>query len=219
MRISIDKKVFEQFHGEFFVGCIVCSGMTNKKSSADSEEMLRDMEEYVKLNFNDDTMKTHHLVSAWKAATAHYGDKYHHYHTHLESMIKEILAGKQVAPENKLMDLVHFFSLKHIVPLTAIDLSKVGKKLNFTLMSDDVKNELVFRDETGVLVRKFAEAKPKDAVTEKTGDALIYVEGVPPLREDHLDNILHEMGDLVKVFCGGKIKRVILTKHKLSADF
>ena len=100
MKISIDKKVFDSFHDEFFVGCIVCTGINNKGASPDGEEMLRDMEEYVRLSFNADTLASHHLVSAWKAATAHYGEKYHHYHTHLEHMFKEILAGKEISSEN-----------------------------------------------------------------------------------------------------------------------
>ncbi|HLC20345.1 MAG TPA: hypothetical protein VJK72_05465 [Candidatus Nanoarchaeia archaeon] len=218
MKLSVDKKVFENFHGELFVGAIACFDINNAVASAETEEMLHDMAEYVRLNFNADTLKTHHLVSAWKAATAHYGEKFQHYHTHIEEMIKHILAGKHLSSENKLADLVHFFSLKYIVPLTAIDLKNVGKKLVFTLHSDDTKNELVFRDERAILVRKFAEAKQQHHVTEKTSNALIFVEGVPPLHQEQMSNILEEVASLVKIFCGGKTKRIILTKHKLSAE-
>lgn len=218
MKLSVDKKVFENFHGELFVGAIACFGINNTAASAETEEMLHDMEEYVRLNFNADTMKTHHLVSAWNAATAHYGEKFKHYHTPLEEMVKTILAGKHILPENKLLNLVRFFSLKYVVPLTALDLKNVGKKLMFTLQSDETKNELVFRDEHTVLVRKFADAKLQHHATEKTSNALIFVEGVPPLHQEQMSNILEEVASLVKIFCGGKTKRIILTKHKLSAE-
>ena len=215
MKMSVDRKVFEKFHGDFFAGCIACRGLNNKGSSAESEEMLRDIEEYVHLNFNADTLKTNNLVSSWKAATAHYGEQFQHYHTALEKMLKTVLDRKRVPAENKLVNLINFFSLKHLVPLTALDLKNVGTKLVFTL-SDH--NDLVLRNDKAVLVRKFADEKPQHHVTEKTSDALIFVEGVPPLHHEHLDNILEEVAGLVKVFCGGTTKRVILTKHKLSAE-
>lgn len=215
MKISIDKAVFAS-HDHFMVGCLSVSGVNISKASAEIPEMLRDIEEYVRLNFNEDAVQSHHLISAWKAAVAHYGEKFHHYQTNVEQLMKVVLTGGEIKSENKLVDLVHFFTLKFLVPMNVIDLKKVSGKLLFTLAEG---GELVFKDDKHVLARKLNyELNSKVVVTDKTTDALVYIEALPPLNVQQLDNILQEAAGLVKAFCGGKVKRFILTKEKLSAE-
>ena len=125
MNISIHPNVFTEFNQNFSVGILHCTDIDNNKSPVDIHEMLRDIEEYIKLTFTKENAKTHHLVSAWNTAIAHYGDKFHHYHTNVERLMKHVLDGDELASSTKINDLTNFFALKNLVPMGALDADKI----------------------------------------------------------------------------------------------
>ncbi len=229
MKIRIEPQVFEKFHEEFMVGVISCSDISLKGNSSDLQEMLHDVEELIRVSFNPDTVANHQMVSAWKAAVAHFGEKATHYQTNAEKMIRTILEGKEVPHSDKLIDLCNFISLKYIIPLGVFDVQKVESPLFFTLAKGDETfsqkkeaiepGELLLCDGEDVLARKLDYVQnPKAHVTVKTKNALITLEALPPINEDKLAAYVDELAGLIRIFCGGKFKKVILSKRKMSAD-
>ena len=232
MKVEIDKKVFSSFNQKFMVGVIRCAGIDNSGSPADIHEMLRDIEELIRVNFTPITIKTHNLITAWQAAVAHFGEKAKHYQSNVERMMKLVLDGEDIKSVNKLHDLCNFISLKYLVPMGVNDSKKISGNLRFVIASGKEKfhadkeatgveaGELILRGNAEVLSRKLDyRQSPKAAVSEKTKNAVVHIEAVPPVSEEKLRNITEELAGLIRIFCGGKIKRAVLSKKKPSVDF
>ena len=227
MKVSINKKVFESFNDKFAIGILWCSGINNTGSPADIHEMLRDVEELIRINFNPASLQTHELISAWKSAIAHYGEKAKHFQSNVERMMNHIIEGEDIDTENKLGDLCNFISLKHIIPLGVTDIDKIKDNIEFTLASNErwntvplEKNELIMNAGDDVLARKLDYIiSKKGEVDKKTKNALLHIEAIPPIDENRLMNILEELQGLIRIFCGGKIKKAILKKDKAQIEF
>lgn len=232
MKVAINQKVFENFHEQFMVGLVLCTDINNTGSPADLHEMLRDVAELIRVNFNPINLQTHQLISAWKAAVAHFGGKFQHYQSNVERMMTLILEGDDPTSKNKLADLCNFMALKHITPVGATDAKKVAGNLEFAVAQGDEdfhinaktttveKDELILSDGLDVLARKLDyDTSPKAEVSAKTKHALIHIEALPPISEAKLERIMDELAGLVRVFCGGKTKKAILTKARPSVEF
>ena len=227
MKVSINKKVFEVFNDRFHVGLLWCSNLNNSGSPADIHEMLRDVEELVRINFNPSSLQTHELISAWKSAVAHYGEKAQHFQSSVERMMTYVLEGEDIETKNKLGDLCNFISLKYLVPLGVTDTDKAEGNIEFTLAGSEKwngspieKNELIMKAGDDVISRKLDfNISSKGEVDKKTKNAIIHIEAIPPIDENRLMNILEELQGLVRIFCGAKIKKTILKNDKNEIDF
>ena len=232
MKIEIDKKVFDGFHQKFMVGVIWCKGVDNSGNPADIYEMLRDVEELIRVNFTSITIKTHNLITAWQAAVAHFGEKAKHYQSNVERMLKSILDGEGIKSENKLVDLCNFISLKYLVPVGVNDSKKIAGNLSFTIASGKEKfhidrktvhpeaGELILRGSVEVLSRKLDYRQtPRALVSKSTKNAVVHIEAVPPVSEQKLANITEELAGLARIFCGGKVKRAVLSNKNPSVEF
>lgn len=210
MKITIDEGVFEKFHKKFLVGLIICKGIDNEKDSSEIHEMLKDIEDYIKLNFNPITIKSHDLISVWQTAVEGFG-KVKNYQSSVEKMMKMALKNEVIPRENRLGDLCNFISLKNIVPLDQIDLEETVSDLDFAVKG----KELVLKEGGIMISKKFAYVKNRRfEVHRKTKNALVFLEAIPPLTEAKVRKITEELADLIKTFCGGKIKVSILSSKK-----
>ncbi|MFC1801320.1 hypothetical protein ACFLZB_02560 [Nanoarchaeota archaeon] len=210
MKIEIKDEVFDKFNKKFLVGLIICKGLNNEGDSSEIHHMLKELEEYIKLNFNPITIKTHDLISVWQTAVEGFG-KVKNYKSSVEKMMEMALKNKEIPRENLVGDLCNFISLKYIVPLDQIDLEELSGDLEFGVKGKD----LVLREGGIIISKKFAYTKNKDyEVSKKTKDSLIYLEAIPPLTESRVLKIVEELADLVKTFCKGRIKAGILNSKK-----
>lgn len=232
MKLSIEPEVFARFHEQFVVGALFCSRLNNKGGSTDIHEMLVDLEELIRLNFTPEGLAAHKFISAWNAAVAHFGEKFHHYQSNVEVLMKHVLQGEELPRKDKLGDLVTFFSLKYIVPMGAFDVSHVAGNVRFTLADENdlffqgktahrlENGELIFRDDEHVLSTKLQyEPSPRVLVSGKTTAALILIEALPPFGLSTVETLLIELGGLIRVFCDGKITRAMLSKEKPAVEF
>lgn len=210
MKAEIKKEVFEKFNKKFMVGLLVCSDLDNKGHLEEIHKLLEEVENFIRLDFNPITLKTHDLISAWEVAAESFTGK-KHYCSILETMMRDILDGKKLERQNKLKDLVNFISLKYLVPIDCFDLGLIEGDLKFEIKNKD----LVFRQGGYKLAEKIAlKRNRKFDVTEKTKEAVVYIEALPPLKEDKVEEIMHELGDLIKTFCKAKVKPYFLTRKK-----
>ncbi len=198
MKIQIDPAVFEKFNG-FTVGIIFCQ-INNTEHSDDIYEMLRDIEEYVRISFNKNA-----LISTSKAAQQ-LGLK--HYHTRVEMLMETVLKGKEIPNKDTLTNLCNFIALKHLVPVGALDARNLGNLL-FTIDN----GELVLKDKKVVSRQLLYEADPSVEVSKKTQTALVLVETLPPVDAGKMVHVVDELADLIKIFCGRVQKKVLSEKQ------
>lgn len=228
MKVCIEKSVFEKFSPDFIVGVLFCSKLDNRTQEMDIPEMLRDIEEFVRITFSPENARKSSLLSAWKAAHEHFGDQFKHYHTNVERLMLDVLDGKEIPRKDKLADLCNFMSLKHIVPIGAFDASKIQGDISFRVAEGKelfgkqavMAGELVLCDDTSILARKLHyEAEGRYGITKKTQHAIVLIEALPPVDSVQLLNIVEELAVLIKIFCGGTVQKGVLNKDQLEIPF
>ena len=145
-----------------------------------------------------------------------------------------ILSGIELKHINKLVDTYNFISIKHLIPVGGDDLDKIegdivlkfakGNEPFTELNSDEVKNpnqgEVVYVDDKDVLCRRWNWRKcDKSKMTEKTINASLVIEGLPPVTKEELEKIVKELEILINKYCGGETKYYILDKNNSEIKF
>lgn len=222
MKVEISKEVFKKFHKNFMVGLIICQNINNTGESTEIYKLTEEISQFIRLNFNLETLKTHDLISSWETVIEEFGPAARHYQSSVERMMRQILQNKKIKSENKLIDLCHYLSLKHIIPLGYNDSDKLTSGLKFALaqgtekftdpeLKPPKKGELILLDKTRLLAKKLDYRQSKRTKpTPKTKKAIIHIEALPPLKEKKLLKILKELSQLIQSFCQGKTKTAIL---------
>ena len=118
-----------------------------------------------------------------------------------------------------------YISIKHMVPVGGDDIDKVegdivlrlasGTETFRALNSEEIKNpklgEVVYCDEKEVLCRRWNWREcDKSKMTETTKNVILVVEGLPPVSHIAAQEIIDELAELVKKYCGGDISKNIL---------
>tara|TARA_Y100000310_G_C20626372_1_gene786128 strand:+ start:229 stop:894 length:666 start_codon:yes stop_codon:yes gene_type:complete len=216
--------VFSKFNPDFKLVVFKLTGIDNETKLKEAHHLLNEVEELTRLTSNKENMKNHYLISPWVVAQQKFGEKAKHYHTSLERLMNKVLKNKTVADNEVLTNLLRYISLKYFVPIGVDDQEKVQGNLTFELATGKekisplktIKKEaLYYHDQKNVLGTKLDYWKSKRTLlTRSSTSALIHFEILPPLDKKQMDPILKETKELIKVFCGGKIKTLVLDKKK-----
>jgi DNA/RNA-binding domain of Phe-tRNA-synthetase-like protein len=70
-------------------------------------------------------------VAAWREAYKNFGIKQTRYRSSVERLVKNVLAGRELARVNAFVDLYNAVSLAHVLPLGADDLDQVAAPFAF----------------------------------------------------------------------------------------
>lgn len=228
MKITITPDVFQKFNKDFRVVFIAVKGINNSDKVEESKHLLKEIQQLVKLTFNKDTVENHSLIQPWLAARQEYGRKARHYHTSTERLIHKVLRGQSIVSGNTLENLVRYLSLKHIMPMSVDDLSKINgdliitvakKKERLSALKSLHEGEIYYRDNSAILGKKLDSWRNRVTMVDaKTTSALIHIESLPPITGKKLQQVTRELQSLVKVFCGGASKIVLLDKDKKTIE-
>lgn len=228
MKLTITPDVFQKFNKDFRVVFIAVKGIDNSDKAEESKHLLKEIQQLVKLTFNKDTMENHSLIQSWLAARQEYGKKAIHYHTSTEKLIRKVLRGQSIVSGNTLENLVRYLSLKHIMPMSVDDLSKINgdliitvakKKERLSALKSLHEGEIYYRDHSAILGKKLDSWRNRvTRVDAKTTSALIHIESLPPITGKKLQQVTRELQSLVKVFCRGTSKVVLLDKDKKTIE-
>lgn len=219
MKITVRPEVFQKLHPKFTAAFILAMGIDNQSKAKEAGHLLREMERIVLMTFNKDTYKTHHLIAPWTVAQEEFGNKAEHLHTSVEQLLKKVLNHKNVAAKDTATNLLRYLALKHIVPFGLDDPSKVTKEIVFGVSSGKEKKlhkgVVYYRDAKKLLGAKLDYWKnTKTALKPVSKSALIHFEFLPPVNLQKQKEIITETTELLKAFCGGKIKVAVLDKKK-----
>jgi DNA/RNA-binding domain of Phe-tRNA-synthetase-like protein len=221
MKITIDKRVFKDFHPQLRVGFIFVTDIKNTEHLQKAQDLLRETSLLAKLTHNKDSLQNHDLIAPWIVARQHFGKKSVHYHTSVERLVHTLQQGKSLVTRDTLTNLTRYIALKHLVPTGIDDFTKLDGDVTFSIAngtkSHVKKGNLFYHDGKQVLGVKLDHWKnPKTKLRKKSTEALLHIEALPPINSKQLTIILKEAKDLITMFCGGKSKVVILHKGKNS---
>lgn len=212
MKIQIEKGVFEKFHPRLKIAFILVKNLDNSSKLKESRHILKEIEDYIRLTFNKENAKTHGLIAPWKVAQKEFGLLARHYCTSLEKLLDQTLQKKKIVSDNVLSNLLCYLSLKHLTPFGADDFDKISGGLTFAFKkTGPKKGDLYYHDSSKILGAKLDYWKnPRTALKGRTKSALVHFEFLPPFDQRRQSVLLKEAEELIRTFCGGKIKILIL---------
>ncbi|MDP3964850.1 MAG: phenylalanine--tRNA ligase beta subunit-related protein [bacterium] len=222
MNFIVDQSVFE-LYPELRIGLVMARGVQNTYRDNSIAGLLRDAETGIRSGPYD--FKTDPRVIAWMEAHKSFGSDPKRYAPSIYALIKRVAKGGELPSINPLVDLYNIVSLKYVVPIGGEDLDACVGDIRLTRAAGSEQfielgkseasppetGEVVYRDDQGVLCRKFnwREAE-RTKLTEKTTNAVIVIETLPPVSFEALRETVEDLAQLIQTHCGGVVKHQIL---------
>lgn len=224
MKFKIDSGIFERFPG-LSIGVVIAREIDNRGQSVELLDLIREKEKEIREKFDIESLSQHPRIESWRKAYATFGAKPSKYRSSVESLYRMILKGMSLRQINKIVDIYNYISLKHMIPAGGDDTAKVegdiglifargGEPfvaLNSTQKESAEKGEVVYVDDKEVLCRRWNWREcDKTKMTEETKDVVLVIEGLPPATRQDVHFIVHDLSELVKRYCAGSLRAVVL---------
>ena len=232
MNFTIESDIFDMFP-HLHVGLLVIKDVDNTKPSDEITHMLRKAEEHVRNEMEVETFKEHPHIAALQEAHRTYGNNPNKYPPSVQALCKRILKGGQLPSINPLVDIYNIVSLNNIICAGCEDLDVVEGDIRlafaegsepFRALGEEEntppdKGEIVYKDDAGVICRKFNWREgDRTKLTEHTNNAVLVIEGLPPVSVELLENALNDLEELVVSYCGGFTEQHLLHRDNQSAS-
>jgi DNA/RNA-binding domain of Phe-tRNA-synthetase-like protein len=165
-------------------------------------------------------------IAAWRAAYKGFGIKQTRYRSSVERLVKNVLAGRELARVNAFVDLYNAVSLAHVLPLGADDLDRVAPPLvfrtaregdSFVDMAEEgdtpeapKPGEIVYADAGHVLCRRWNwRQDARSIIRPETRRAVVTVQANGA---GDVEAGTHDLVDLIEKYCGGTCRVAILDR-------
>lgn len=217
MQFSVTPEIFERFPS-LTVGIIVCRNMRTNDSSPEILKHLREAEVRARAAIPDpERLKEHPTIAAWQEAHRTFGSNPNKFPSSIHALLKRVTKGNELPSINALVDLYNVISLKYIVPVGGEDLDQCRGDIrltiadgteSFTAIGETTNEspepgEVIYRDDAGVLCRKFNwREAARTCLTHETKNAVLVIEAIPPTTRSELEAAMKELSELAQKFAG-----------------
>ncbi len=224
MKFKVDSKIFENYPG-FLDGIVVVKNIDNSGHDPEVTNLLRETERRVRALTGFESVNEHPKVAAWREAHRKFGNNPKKKPPSIQAIFRRVYKGGELPTINKLVDLYNAMSLKYIIPAGGEDMDKCKGNIELAYASGDEEfielggtennppetGEVVYKDRAGVICRKFNWREgDRTKLAEETRNAVLVLEGLPPVTRDELQEALDELRKLVQKYCGGEARAHIL---------
>lgn len=224
--IKVSEKIFENNPG-LAIGIIRLENIDNSGDHPEIRDLLRRAEKGLRNDFESEGINNHPHILAWRDAHKKFGNNPKRYAPSVWAVTKRVAKGGELPSINSLVDLYNYICLKYIVPVGGEDLDRCKGEISLAYADGDEKfieiggeennppekGEIVYKDEAGVLCRKFNwREADRTKLTKETKNAIIVIETLLPFGRKDLEAAIEEFKDLAKKYCGGSSVSVILEK-------
>jgi len=224
---SISDDIFSLFP-EYARGVVLAFDVSNADSPPSLVEMLREAEASVRDRVKLEELAAHPRISSWREAFRNLGIKPSEFRSSIEAMARRVLRRHELPSINALVDTGNILSLRHFLPVGshAIDVldhdialcRASGEEEFVPLGSEQAEHpdpgEVVFTEGNTVLTRRWSWRQGRHTLTLPTTTAVEFnVDGLPPVAKSEVAAICREIMDLVREFCGGKMRCEILERQ------
>jgi DNA/RNA-binding domain of Phe-tRNA-synthetase-like protein len=171
-------------------------------------------------------------IAAWRRAYKGFGIKQTRYRSSVERLLKNVLAGRELARVNSFVDLYNAVSLAHVLPLGADDLDHIMPPLAFRFAREGDSfvdmaepgeageteaprpGEVVYADTRHVLCRRWNwRQDARSLITPATRRAVV------TLQANGHGDVAAAAADLMQLtgeFCGGQCRVAVLDRARTS---
>jgi len=224
MKFKINKQIFQNYPG-FIDGILVVKNIDNSGSNSEITALLRETEKKVRAIPGIESVNDYPKIAAWREAHRKFGNNPKKKPPSVQAVFHRVYKGGELPAINKLVDLYNCLSLKCIIPAGGEDLDKCVGDIELTYADGNEEfielggtennppkaGEVVYKDQAGVICRKFNWREgDRTKLTENTKNAVVVLEGLSPVTRNELQRALNELGELVQKYCGGEVNSYIL---------
>ncbi len=232
MKFRIDERIFKDYP-QLYVGLITVRDADNVGESNEITGLLRSIEKETKERYFGINIPEHPHIKPWREAYEKFGSKPRDFRCSAEALLRMVLNGRQLRHISKIVDLYNYISLKYTLTLGGEDLDKMKGDLvlsyaegtepfvalGSTENESPSKGEVVYKDDLGVVCRRWNwRESDRTKLEETTRNAVLVLEGIPPIQNSTIEEASKELEILVKKYCGGSAKVVFLNAENNSVD-
>jgi len=232
MKDIVSKEVFAKFPN-YIRGVVIARGVDNHGEKSKLIEMLSEVVAKATQDESLQQIKSHPRIANWRQAYTDFGTNPNKFYCSIESLARRARRGDQLPYINTLVALFNYFSLKHMVPSGGDDLRAADGDLRLTLAkgdepftplnSDEVEyppaGEVIYVDNSRVMCRRWNWRQGDHTkLLPDTTDVAINVDCLPPVAKGEAGAITEELAGLVREFCGGEVKFLLLDTANNEAD-
>jgi len=233
MKLKIDPKIFE-LYPDVLLGVAVLHNIDNKGEGEGLSQGLREEEKQAIEKVGNVPVAEHPNIVSWREAYRKFGAKPKDYPSSIENLIRRILKGEQVRHINKLVDVYNVISLRYLVPVGGEDMDKIKGDVLLTIAGNNERaifllgekearppyaNEVIYKDDNGAICRRWNwKEADRTKLTEDTKDAVMVIEGLPPVGREQIQTALSELAELLKKYCNCEVTTTVLDRDNLEVE-
>ena len=232
MKFKIDSRITDKYEG-YIDGIVVVKDIDNMGSNKEITNLIRSIEEKIQKSGDFEFVNQHPKIATWREVHRGFGSNPKKFPPSVQSIVRRVKKGGMLPEINKLVDIYNYISLKYVVPAGGEDLDKCEGAIYLTYANGNEEfvelcgedndppnqDEIVYKDDRGVICRKFnwkeADRTKLDITTK---NAVLVFECIKPVTKKEIENALEETRKLVLKYCGGKVETYILNKDNLEVN-
>ncbi|VVB98048.1 B3/4 domain protein [uncultured archaeon] len=234
MKFRIDAAIFDKFPG-LHVGAVIARGIDNSGTAEGLPGMIRAQEKEIVAKCNAEAVSQEPRIDAWRKAYSVFGGEPKKNRSSVENLYRMVLNGIELRGINKLVDCYNLVSLKHMLPLGGEDLDRMqgdvvlgfaGPSEAPALLLGDKEphpprnGEVIYKDGISTICRRWNwREADRTKLTENTRNAILVLEGLPPVTKAEIETATRELDELVRKYCGGSTVCAVLDEEKMEIEF
>jgi len=225
--LRVTAEVFQLFP-ETVLGVVTAHGIDNTGGDSGILGQLRSEEERVRERLAGVQISEHPHIAPWREAYRKFGAKPKDHPSSIENLVRRALKGQPLPSINPLVDLYNTVSLRHLVPAGGEDLDRIDGDIRLTIAAADEPaifllgeiearapkpGEVIYRDDAGAICRRWNwKEADRTKLTAATRNAVLVIEGLPPVGRDLVARAAEELAALIRTHCGGRIATALLDR-------
>lgn len=224
---SIENEIFRMFPG-YRRGVVLAFDINNGDSPPELTSLLRDAEESLRGTIKKDELATHPKISSWREAYRSFGAKPTKFRSSIEAMVRRVLNDNELPSINAIVDIGNIISLKNIVTVGGHAIDEVSNNISLrkatgeeeftafgTVKTENPEpGEIIFTEGNTVLTRRWSWRQANHTSTHKSTTSIeMNIDGLPPVTKDQVEQICQETMELIKKYCGGRLRYEILSEE------
>jgi DNA/RNA-binding domain of Phe-tRNA-synthetase-like protein len=232
MKDIVSGEVLSKFPN-YIRGVVIAKGVNNRGENQKLVELLSEVVTKATQDQSLQEIKSHPRIASWRQAYSDFGTNPNKFYCSIESLGRRARRGDQLPYINTLVALFNYFSLKHMVPSGGDDLDSADGDLRLALAKGDEPftplnsetieyppaGEVIYVDNSKVMCRRWNWRQgDQTKLTPETANVAINVDCLPPVSKGEAETITGELAELVREFCGGEVKYMLLDTSQNEAE-
>jgi DNA/RNA-binding domain of Phe-tRNA-synthetase-like protein len=208
------------------VGVAVVRGIDNHGEDAQLTARLKTAADGIPERVGAAPLTEHPRVAVWREAYRRFGAKPKDHPSSIENLLRRAARGQTPSHINRLVDLYNAVSLEALLPAGAEDLAAIDGDVELTVAGEaeppvrllgepearpPKAGEVIYRDRQGAICRRWNwKEADRTKITEATRDAIVVVEGLPPIARADIEAALEGIARAVRERFGGTATAAVL---------